>query len=1833
MANQSIMLKASGLHTNFQSLMEVPPGALLQAKNIVINRDGIIESRRGLDIFAALRSATNPDNDNQYTQDSLIRAKQLFEYKKNILVHASHPNGGDYLFALDDTFGQERYSPVGSSVFPSIDPITEEPIAAQITAYSSDARIRSEEAKGNFYFTTSKGVKKISSKDEASFEERFSVEDSGVPRAASPDAYISYPSSGFLTRAAAGPIPSKVAYRILWTYTDNNSNLLFGAPSSRIVVSNTNTSADLSVMLNISVPKEIFENTDSTYYTKFKYRIYRSEILQSTTADPSDELYQVFEGTLPSNLGGGTAPYIGYVKYLDTISETARLGGVPLYTNANSGEGILKANEVPPACRDISAFKGHMFYANTKTKDSFTLTLSDLSKISTNGDFVITDGTQEGTDNYKFISQTRGVNTLTIVTGALATYSGRWFTLNTANNAASYAFWFDITGSTTIPPAGIPTSSIPIRTNIFNAAPTVTTIRDAIVSTINTASTSQVIEFSAVASSTNIAVITNTGLGSANPGTYSSTELTIAYSTSTAVRGSYTLTFNSAIPNDYAGRYVTITAANFNLTYVFWFDHTGVASSPPSTGLFSQPYILVRVNISGLATTTAIAGALNTAINTFPVEFSSTSPANVLTLNYVNTGATSIPTYTGTTGQITRATVQDGFSDYNTSATQFVARLTINSAAYSGLTGQILRLYSVDGNTKVALWFDTTIAQNGSQPSIPSGFTPLKVNAYGSGSPTGNTLAVAIFNALQASPFNPIFTAVNPGTTSVVNIQFSSTTGLGLQDQTPFASFIQTRAANTGTVSQSGNQVTGVGTNFNSSMVGSTLIYNSGRSAGTIVAVSSTTLLTVSTTQTVISQTYSIENYPSPGTISQLGLQITGVGTNFNSSMLGATVVYSDGTIAGTITAVSSTTLLTVTNSFIRPTNQTYTITDYPSTGTASQLGTQVTGVGTNFNSSMIGSTFTYANGLSSGIITAVSSTTLLTVSVSQSVASQSYFVTGTFSGAISVSNFAGVINRMLIGSTVEETARNMVRAINFKENSKYYATYLSNFGEIPGKIFIEKRVFDNLKFIVCSKNDNTRRAFSPTIGLAVPNSLVTSSTNKTKIVTDRGIWGSAFPNTVDDVFIFGVDYTLTGTPSGPSSLITSKICGAQKAVAYGSNFEWIYQNVFEISGVTDAISSPAAYFNTGYTVFLNSLNNANLFTSSSEVIGNRLYFSKFQEHEAVPLLNYIDIGSRDQQILRIVQLRESLFVLKEDGVYRLAGDPGANPIWDVGAFDTTAIIKAPDTAITLGNQCYFLSNQGIMQLNESSIQSVSRSIDNKLLPLITTNSNLPRLSFSVSYESDKSFLMWTVSTAKDTKTTICYRYNYVTNAWTEWTLSKTCGIVSVHDDKMYIGSSTDNYIEVERKQFNRFDFADRELTGYTLTSGALGDSTITNNTLFTTTKEGDVCVQTQYVSFEEFNRLLSTLDYSYQTNSKDYLQTLRLSKGDDLYNNIVALMTKLQTSEGFLFSSYSISFPVGSESLEQLQSKYNEIIYVLRRRFDNLDSIINFSANTYNNTVEYSTGDIVQYSVDGNYYRYIQNTPSTGNLPTDTTFWESYTPTLLPPAYNNSTAYQIGNLVSFTGDTYYRCIANSTGNLPTNVSFWQPYTPLVITELKTLNVGFTTLLGYVPKYKLSSGSRKYEAMITGLNKVAKLVEFESTPSFMIGPFTVLQSIPVEIEYAPQHTGDPASSKQFSVGTLIFEKKSFAGAQIAYNSDISDNYEEVPVDLNSYSNFGAGSWGEGTWGGSGDQSQLRTYIPLKKQRCRFLGCKFIHSGALEFFSLYGLSLSYRVYMIPDRDFK
>ena len=93
------------------------------------------------------------------------------------------------------------------------------------------------------------------------------------------------------------------------------------------------------------------------------------------------------------------------------------------------------------------------------------------------------------------------------------------------------------------------------------------------------------------------------------------------------------------------------------------------------------------------------------------------------------------------------------------------------------------------------------------------------------------------------------------------------------------------------------------------------------------------------------------------------------------------------------------------------------------------------------------------------------------------------------------------------------------------------------------------------------------------------------------------------------------------------------------------------------------------------------------------------------------------------------------------------------------------------------------------------------------------------------------------------------------------------------------------------------------------------------------------------------------------------------------------------------------------------------------------------YFAGTWNTSQEYELNDIVRYG--GNVYAYTHALATTGNLPTNTTYWQFVIGGIeFKGAYSSGTAYKVGEAVSH-GAIVYQCILNSTGNTPPNATYW----------------------------------------------------------------------------------------------------------------------------------------------------------------------------------------------------
>jgi hypothetical protein len=534
------------------------------------------------------------------------------------------------------------------------------------------------------------------------------------------------------------------------------------------------------------------------------------------------------------------------------------------------------------------------------------------------------------------------------------------------------------------------------------------------------------------------------------------------------------------------------------------------------------------------------------------------------------------------------------------------------------------------------------------------------------------------------------------------------------------------------------------------------------------------------------------------------------------------------------------------------------------------------------------------------------------TLTISDGTTSNTY----TFSSAENISTKKVLISTAdTPAQQVDETARSLERVINRNSSENVYCFYLSGADDVPGLLLFEGKDLSSDKFYVTVNNAATAGQFNPVLPIPSPISSITVA-NPT-VVTDvaHGLV------TNDQIFI-------SGSNSTPS------IDGVYTITRIDADTFTIPVNVTILG-------------NRGGWVAFEDAN-----ASDNEEYANRIYYSKVDQPEAVPIVNYVDVGPRDKEIVRILPLRDSLMILKEEGVYRLSGLVAP---FTVSPSDSSANIVAADSAAVLNNLIYCFTTQGIAQISDANVTIISRPIEDKLLKLNTPQyTNFATATWAIGYEDDRTYNLWTVTDTSDTLPTQYFRYNSFTNSWTEGDKTARAGIINPADGKMYLAATDTNYIEQERKTFDRTDYADREYadtiavgdaSGYTISLGSVNNMYV-----------GDVVTQTQYLTINKFNQLLTKLDNDPILTDEDYSSTLAAETGsllsdhfDDLIAKIAADAGRTGTAGATAAGSYTALAPV-STTFSTLQTVFNSLITLL-----NADPGVGY--NNYTN----STGTVLQ--------------------------------------------------------------------------------------------------------------------------------------------------------------------------------------------------------------------------------------------------------------------------------
>lgn len=1706
MASSTVNLKALGLNFSPNAL-ELPPGSLVEANNVIIRRDDVIESRRGYGLFGEEIPLSET-------------AKQLAIYRQRILRHYA-----DKLAYQDGVLnsGEAKFTEFSGS-FTEVEP---------------GLRIKSIQSKnGNFYFTTNEGIKKISAASASEFTSASGyVTQAGGIKALDLQARLNTTfgdQESFLTEN------STVAYKLVWGKIDANNVEILGTPSERVVVYNPlkmllqmDFNRLLNTLDNLSSANSLINSGD--YYSTLKVTNETNAV--DLRANMIALAKKIDEDLLFANDTGAGAAY----QPLNISTVTASSGIITVNFPALS----YTFTATPPTYTVLSA--GHTFINNDFVRLNSTVALPSplkektiyiIKNVVAGASFEIADA-YTGT-SIQITSTGTGVHTVTS-----ANYFSDGDKINLIDFKSNGIVIDNLNGNQTISDADI-VGSIVFTARDYTASNSVG-ISGAISSSTGGSTTVDVITTSSHGLKTGQNVIITNAAANLN-GTWAVTVLTptsFRVVTAIAPAAGTTGVWNVAID--------TLTNAEIESNKyhsiaepieVVAAEDTGIVDVR-GTGaqLFAQQTYLSAI-ISKLKTesTNVINNTYSTSIGLS--SFSLTTKASVdleFTVPHNIDSSYYYKLYRTETTQV-NAFFSSPLEDllppvdyrlvlqnyYDPALKSSDNTLTINDNVPSAFLNKE-NLY-------------TNVNTSGGEDAKPNDYPPFAydINTFKGYTFYANTKIKQLrdLELLGVARLKDEFDASRTPTviisdgTSYNNCKISFVRGV--------KRIIKINVPVTPPIPAA------VFKNFNPVDVNTTseiiTIASHGFLNGTpIIFTTSGTLpsgLNTNTVYYVISATLNTFQVSTSIGGSAVNLTSQGTGThkaNFNTN-------YFDINSAGNQTKYRVWFDLTGSDSAPDPASRKL-IKIYIPSNIQDDVGQKIAN---SLNSLINDFSCTYDSGTNAVTVNYLVDGSAVAISFAAGLSGFSSSVTTAGVGE-SVSGRTAVIssNDLLLPSVATaEATLSFIRVLNrntadqVDNPSVGFDTYAYYSGTNPGLFLLEGTVFVDNPFYLTTNNAATGVSFSPDI-----------SPNKTNggAIVDAGSGMTLLTFGAAHGFLNGDTIVISNSNSTPN------IDGVYVVEYISTTQLKIPTTLITVAGTSFSYTkSTLAEFSDNYTR------------------KNRVYYSKFEQPESVPVNvvtgNFIDIGSEEKKILRIFPLRDSLFVFKEDGLYRLSAE--TEP-FTVALFDSSCILAAPDSVAVSQNLVYCWTTQGISTASESGVSIASRPIDTEVLRLQSANySNFTTATFGIGYESDNSYLVWTVSKTSDQYATQAFRYSSLTGTWTKYTKTNNCGILNPVDDRLYLGLPTESFIEQERKSFTREDYADRQY------DFSIGVNNYFNNIIklssTTNIKAGDVLTQTQTLTVYQFNSLLNKLDADPGVADTDYYSTLKAVGGDNLRTKIVALANKLDADAGVSINDFfsTIDGKSGSVTLASLTSP---------------TQITSVGHGLISGRIVTITGASLLNSPDinGNHEVTVIN-PNTFSIPL--------------------------GLISFTAGGTWSTKDNDFNDITAC------YNKIIDKLNSDTNIAFSN---YLP----IEGTSLQEAVILSVDYAFKKVTLNKTLEFIQGPIVIYSAITSSVVYAPNTFGDPLSYKQIREATVMFASKAFTLAELSFSTDLLPAFVDVEFAGSGAGLFGHDEFGGNFFGGVSNSVPFRTIVPANCQRCRYLNVKFTHNTAREQYALFGITLT------------
>ncbi len=280
--------------------------------------------------------------------------------------------------------------------------------------------------------------------------------------------------------------------------------------------------------------------------------------------------------------------------------------------------------------------------------------------------------------------------------------------------------------------------------------------------------------------------------------------------------------------------------------------------------------------------------------------------------------------------------------------------------------------------------------------------------------------------------------------------------------------------------------------------------------------------------------------------------------------------------------------------------------------------------------------------------------------------------------------------------------------------------------------------------------------------------------------------------------------------------------------------------------------------------------------TYGSDTGARQLRYTKQGQPEAWPVSNWIGGLPDGQTLLRIADLRGTLYCFFEHGdIYTVAG---TYP-YSVSKFDGTAVLLAADSLVEHAGRLHCLTTQGVVAISETGVEVLSYPIERDLRTRIAslTDTQLSR-TFGVSYESDRQYQLWMADASAPTSLTCtgAWVYHSDSGLWTQWggttsgtRANRTCGLVAKATDRLMLGDGDtgslvkpQNKLRREAKAYTQADITEYSYSFTATGVDSTGVLTPAATSSITYIQAGDVLLYSGNYAIVTANNT-STLTYS----------------------------------------------------------------------------------------------------------------------------------------------------------------------------------------------------------------------------------------------------------------------------------------------------------------------------------------------------------------------------------